>query len=125
MYLHGSPYDMPVGTVLRPGDEMGYNINGGKSEAVYLLLTEGFSLTECEDAEAYSNSFDFAVAEALWWGGDKFVYVVEPMGNLTYDDHHDVSPACVKTDSAKVVAKFDSTEYSFEDLCSVLRGKRG
>lgn len=121
MFLHGSINDIEVGAILVPGDEIDVNTNGGKSDYVYLVSTDGYSLTECEGGESYDNTFDFAVSEALWWGGDKFIYVVEPLGKLLYDDHHDVSPACVKTNSARVVKKYDAAEYSFDELCDVLK----
>lgn len=123
MFLHGSQHDLKIGNVLRPGNNLGFSDNGGKSNRVYLISTDGFSLSECENAENYSNAFDFAVSEALWWGGDRFVYVVEPLGKLEYDDNHDVSPACVKTSSAKIIEKYDFTESSFENLCRILRNK--
>lgn len=121
MLLHGSSHDFHIGTILRPGKDIGFSDNGGKSESVYLISTDGFSLSECENSESYDNAFDFAVSEALWWGGDKFVYVVEPLGTMNYDDNHDVSPACVKTSSAKIIKKYNAADYSFENLCQVLR----
>lgn len=121
MFLHGSRNEFNVGDTLLPGNEVGKNDNGGKSDHVYLVATEGFSLTECEDAEGYDNAFEFAVSEALWWGGDKFVYIVEPVGDMSYDDNHDASPACIRSGSAKIIAKYDSVDYSFDKLVKVLR----
>lgn len=120
MFLHGSRSDLNIGDVLVPGVELGRCDNGGKNEHVYLVSTDGFSLSECEDAEGYSSAFEFAVSEALWWGNDKFVYVVEPIGKMSYDDNHDVSPACVRSESAKIVNKYDSSLYSFDDLVELL-----
>lgn len=121
MYLHGSTHDLSVGEILVPGVESGFNSNGGKSESVYIVSTDGFSLSECENSEGYDNAFDFAVSEALWWGDSSFIYVVEPLGELMYDDNHDVSPACAKTSTARIVGKYDFTNYSFKSLCQTLR----
>lgn len=121
MFLHGSRNELNVGDVLVPGVVVGKNDNGGKSEDVYLVMTEGFSLTECEEGSDYNNAFEFAVSEALWWGGDSFVYEVEPHGSISYDNNHDVSPACIRTSSAKIVAKYDSNDYDFDTLVNTLR----
>lgn len=121
MFLHGSRHEFNVGDILLPGNHVNKNDNGGKSDHVYLVATEGFSLTECEDAEGYDNAFEFAVSESLWWGGDAFVYIVEPIGEMSYDDNHDVSPACVRSNTAKIIAKYNSSKYSFDDFVNVLR----
>lgn len=121
MFLHGSRNELSVDDVLVPGVVVGKNDNGGKSDHVYLVMTEGFSLTECEEGSDYDNAFEFAVSEALWWGGDSFVYVVKPEGKISYDNNHDVSPACIRTTSAKIVAKYDSNDYDFKELVKILR----
>jgi len=125
MFLHGSRNELNVGDVLLPGNDstVNKNDNGGKSNHVYLVMTDGFSLTECEDGEGYDNAFEFAVSEALWWGGDKFVYIVEPLSEISYDDNHDVSPACIRAEKAMITAKYDSSDYCFDDFVKILRAK--
>lgn len=120
VFLHGSRHELDVGDVLVAGSKLGFSDNGGKSDAVYMVMTEGYSLSECEGSEGFNTTFEFAVDEALWWG-ESFLYVVAPQGQLRYDDHHDVSPACVKADSAKVLKKIDVRGLDFDTVLTLVK----
>lgn len=111
MFLHGSRSELNVGDRLIPGSQIGLSDNGGHSSHVYLTMTCGFSLSDCENSSDYTTAFEFAVKEALWWGGYAFVYVVKPLGKLSYDDNHDASPACLKAEGAIIEAKFLLSNY--------------
>lgn len=119
-YLHGSPVKLEVGDILLPGQNIGQNTNGGQGDAVYLVLTQGYSLSDCEDTYGASNTREYAVLESAYWAGDEgYVYEVEPLGNIKADMNYDVSPACVKTSSARIAAR-----HSVLDL-KVLGGLSG
>ena len=120
MFLHGSRHELDVGDVLVAGSKLGFSDNGGKSDAVYMVMTDGYSLSECEASEEFNTTFEFAVNEAMWWG-ESFLYVVAPHGRLSYDDHHDVSPACVKADSAEVLKKIDVRGLDFDTVLTLVK----
>lgn len=124
MFLHGSRNNLNVGDILVPGESIGKSDNGGHSKHVYITATDGYSLSECEEGSYYNNTFEYAVAEALYWGGDKYVYVVEPLAEISYDDTDRYSPSSFKTEKAKIVSKYSLEEaLSFERLILMVKGK--
>lgn len=120
LFLHGSEEDMSIGDVLTPGSTIGKNNNGGKSDHVYIVSTQGYSLSECEGGEYFNNTFEFAVDEAYWWSNQSFIYIVEPSDTILADLNHDVSPACLMTNEAIITHKFSTEEYSFSELCKII-----
>lgn len=112
MYLHGSRNELNVGDILVPGEGIGKSDNGGHSKHVYITATDGYSLSECEEGNLYSRTFEYAVAEALYWGGERYVYVVEPLGKVSYDETDLYSASSFKTDKAKILNKYEWKELT-------------
>lgn len=81
IWFHGSPHDLPDGTILEPGKVQPNHPELSPTDAVCITL----SMT---DAGYWARS-------ALWVDdqpGDGFVYVVEPIGPVTqyHDRYRDV-----------------------------------
>lgn len=111
MFFHGSQHDLNIGDILVPGEEIGFSDNGGHSQHVYIVATSGYSLSEVEEGSYYKRTFDYAIADALFWGGKNdsqktYVYVVEPLAEVTYDETDRYSPSSMKTDKARIVQKY-------------------
>lgn len=121
LFLHGSPEDISVNEILIPGSVLGKNSNGGHSDHVYFVSTQGYSLSECEGGECFNNTFEYAVNEALMWSDNKFIYIVEPSANISADLNYDVSPACLKSESASITHKINVQEMTFNQICEAIR----
>lgn len=108
MYFHGSSTRMEPGAILVPGTTR--DIEYGCAH-VYMTTDSGFSLTEAEETFGARTAREFAIIDAYYWGqdpgtNDGYVHVVEPLGPIELDPHYDVSPACLRTTSAEVIAVF-------------------
>lgn len=112
MYFHGSPHYLTPGTILEPGEKVGYEHNGVTHgcQHVYMTADDGWSISDLhpDDRLGTADTLDFALQDAYLWGyGDAegpYLHIVEPLGPIEYDPHWDAGPAARRTTTARVIA---------------------